>query len=121
MKTETNALEDIAIEESVAEISTEDAAKVFIHTLISKFHEQYTIENPENVERSVKPVVRALQGLQRKGYDMGHYAKLIVATAAEELEHYSGPKDYLAHNSTLIVTDAVMHKRDTGYWKKKNQ
>ncbi|MEM4263964.1 MAG: hypothetical protein QW666_03675 [Candidatus Woesearchaeota archaeon] len=118
MKTETNTLEDIAIEDFVAEIETENAAKVFIQTMISKFQDTYTIENPSNVKKKLMPVVRALQGLQRKGFDMKPYADQLVAMAVEEYNKYSGQKDTFAHASTLTVVDAVTHKRDTGYWKK---
>lgn len=119
MKTETNTLEDIAIEDSVAEISTEDAAKVFIQTMISKFQETYTIEDPSNVKKTLRPIVRALQGLQRKGYDMQPYADLLVKAAIEEFENYTGPKETFAHVSMLTVVDAITHKPSTGYWKKK--
>jgi hypothetical protein len=118
--TRTTTIEDIAIEDSVAEISTEDAAKIFIQTIISKFQENYTIENPANVKKALRPVVRALQGLQRKGYDMKPYANQVVTLAVDEFEKYSGAKETFAHVSTLTVIDNVTHKHGTGYWKKKN-
>lgn len=118
MEVNTNTIDDVAIDDSIAEINTCNAAKKFIQTIISKFHESYTIENPDNVRMLVGPVVRALQGLQRKGYNMRPYAYMIVAAAAEEFKTYAGHNDALAHESTLIVTDQMMHKRGTGYWKK---
>ena len=118
MNTETSTIEDIAIEDSVAEISTEDAAKTFIQTLVSKFQENYAIENPATVKRSVRPVRRALQGLQRKGFDMKPYAEQVITIAVREFEKYSGDKETFAYISTLTVIDSVTHKRGTGYWKK---
>jgi len=112
---------DIAIDDSVADISSDRAAAVFINTLISSFEDNFTIENPEKVKQAVKPVVRALQGLHRKGYDMRPYAERLVAQVAEEFQKYSGEKRDIAYQSTLIVTDHIMHKRGTGYWKREKK
>ncbi|MBW3004908.1 hypothetical protein KY310_03675 [Candidatus Woesearchaeota archaeon] len=116
----TDTLDTIAIEDSVAEIETVDAAKTFIHTVISKFQAQYTIEDPDYVKDAVRPVVRALQCLHRKGFDMKPYADQIIADAAAEYRHYSGEKKNDAYKSTLIVADHIMHRRDTGFFKKGN-
>jgi ribosomal protein S20 len=123
MNTETSSIEDLAIEAikaSVKAISKEDAAKTFIQTVISNFQKNYTIENPDNVKKSVRPVTKALQGLQRKGFDMRPYAEQVITIAVLEFEKYSGAKETFAHVSTLTVIDNVTHKPDTGYWKKKN-
>ena len=117
---DTETLDD-AMNASIAEIDTEDAAKTFIQTVISEFQDRFTIEDPDNVQKVIQPVVRALQGLQKKGFDMQPYTHQIVAMAASEFEHYSGTKDARAYRSTLIVADNVMHKKGTGYWKKEDK
>lgn len=121
MNTDTNTLDTSTIDNSVAEIESAAAARVFIQTIISQFQARYTIENPGNVQQSVKPVVHALQSLQKKGFDMKPYADQLVSIAAREYESYKGNKDIRAHQSTLIVTDHVMHKKGTGYWKKEDK
>jgi len=119
MNTDMSTLDNIAMEDSIAEICTADAAKIFIQTIISKFQDQYTIEDPERVQKAILPVVHALHGLKKKGYDMTHYAHQVVKMATAEYENYGGSKQDLAHKSTLIVTDKVIYHRDTGYFKKR--
>ncbi|MBD3304367.1 hypothetical protein GF343_04420 [Candidatus Woesearchaeota archaeon] len=121
MDTETGTLDDVAIDESIAGIDSDAAAKTFIQTLISQFQDRYTIEDPENVQKSIQYVVRVLQGLKERGFDTKPYADKLVTYAAREHESYSGDKNDLAYKSTLIVTDQIMHRRGTGFWKKERK
>jgi len=109
------------IDESVAAINTPDAARAFMHTIISEFQDKYTIEDPDNVKKYVKPAVEALQKLQRKGYDMHSFAVQLLDIAMKEYKNYTGQDSAKAYRSTLIVTDFVTHKKSTGYWKKKDK
>ena len=119
MNADMNTLDCIAMEDSIAEIDTADAARIFIQTVISKFQEQYTIEDPVRVRQSIIPVVHALRGLNRKGFDMTDYAHHVVKIVSGEYETYNGSKQDLAYKSTLIVTDNVIHRRDTGFFKRR--
>ena len=117
----TDTIDVVAMDRSLAKIETPDAAKTFIQSVISEFREKYTIEDPNNVRQTIRPVLHALRGLQKKGFNMRPFCEQLIADAAKDFELYKGDKDLFAYQSTLIVADHVMHKHGTGYWKREDK